>query len=72
MHAGGWFVTAPKDAQAPYRSKEDTTVFGWIAIGLLYLLSMGLFRLAGGLPAAGEALKRWGEAVARSRHSTSH
>jgi hypothetical protein len=48
------------------------TVFGWIAIGLLYLLSIGLFRLAGGLPAAGEALKGWGEAVAGSRHSTSH
>jgi hypothetical protein len=59
-------------ASAVQELKEDATVFGWIVIGLLYLLSIGLFRLAGGLPAAGEALKRWGEAVAGSRHSTSH
>jgi hypothetical protein len=42
----------------------------WIVTGLLYLLSMGLFGLAGGVHAAGEAFKRWGETTAGLRPST--
>ena len=32
----------------------------WTVIGLLYLLGIGIFRILGGLGAAGEAIRRWG------------
>ena len=38
---------------------------------LLYLLGMGMFALLGGLGAAGEAFRRWGEATARRRRTPS-
>lgn len=43
-----------------------------IGIGLVYLLSVGLFTFAGGLSAAGEAIKNWGEAAAGRPQSASH
>ena len=45
----------------------------WIVIIALYLAGMGFFRLLGGVGAAGEALRRWGESAsaARRRASTS-
>ena len=39
----------------------------WIVIGALYLVGMGSFQLLGGLGAAGDAFRQWGEAVARRR-----
>jgi hypothetical protein len=33
---------------------------------LLYLLGMGFLTLLGGLGAAGEAMRRWGESVSRN------
>jgi uncharacterized membrane protein HdeD (DUF308 family) len=41
-----------------------TTVTFVIVIGL-YAVGMGLFHVPGGLGAAAEALKRWGEASSR-------
>jgi len=32
----------------------------WIITGALYVLGMGLFRILGGIGAAGEALRNWG------------
>jgi hypothetical protein len=40
---------------------------GWIAIGLVYMLAMGLFCWLGGISAAGDALSRWGCAAAARR-----
>jgi hypothetical protein len=45
-------------------------VLEWIVIVALYLAGIGFFRLLGGVAAAGEALRRWGEAAARSRRAT--
>jgi uncharacterized protein HemY len=42
-------------------------VIEWIVIIALYALGMGLFHLLGGLGAAGEAFRKWGEATARKR-----
>ena len=39
----------------------------WIGIAFLYLLGMGLFGWLGGLPAAGDAVSRWGRATAERR-----
>lgn len=39
----------------------------WIAIAALYVLGMGLFGWIGGLPAAADALSRWGRATAERR-----
>jgi len=39
----------------------------WIAIALLYLLGMGLFRWLGGIAAAGDALSQWGRSTAERR-----
>jgi hypothetical protein len=36
-------------------------MFQWIIIGFLYLAGFGLLALLGGLAAAGEGLRRWGE-----------
>jgi hypothetical protein len=40
---------------------------GWIAIGVLYVLSIGGFRWLGGIGAAGEALRQWGRSRADAR-----
>ena len=32
----------------------------WIVIGVLYAFGIGVFRILGGLGAAGEAIRRWG------------
>jgi hypothetical protein len=40
---------------------------GWLVIGLLYLLSIGLFRWLGGVAAAGDAISRWGRSTAQRR-----
>ncbi len=41
----------------------------WIAIALLYLLGMGMFRWLGGISAAADAFSRWGRATAERRRS---
>jgi len=38
----------------------------WLAIGALYLLVIGLFRLLGGIAAAADAIARWGRASTAS------
>jgi hypothetical protein len=40
-------------------------MWNWILIVTLYLLGMGVFRLLGGLGAAGEAFRRWGASASR-------
>ncbi len=32
----------------------------WIVVAVLYLFGMGVFRMLGGISAAGQALRRWG------------
>ena len=39
----------------------------WILIGLLYLVSIGLFRWLGGVAAASDAIASWGRATAEKR-----
>ncbi len=39
----------------------------WIVILVLYALALGLFRVLGGLRAAGDAFRRWGGHSAGSR-----
>ncbi|MGH3103748.1 MAG: hypothetical protein ACRDN6_06605 [Gaiellaceae bacterium] len=39
----------------------------WMIIGVLYVLSLGLFRLLGGFRGAGEAFQKWGRANAAAR-----
>jgi hypothetical protein len=39
----------------------------WILIAALYALGMGFFSLLGGLRAAGDAFRRWGETASRER-----
>ncbi len=39
-------------------------MWNWIEIALLYLLGMGALCWLGGIPAAGDALSRWGRATA--------
>jgi hypothetical protein len=43
---------------------------GWIVAWILYVLGIGFFRLLGGIGAAGEALRRWGESTAARRRSS--
>ena len=44
----------------------------WIAVGVLYALGMGAFRLVGGMSSAMDALRDWGRASAeRSRPTPS-
>jgi hypothetical protein len=45
-------------------------MLSWIGIGLLYLLGMGLLGWLGGIPAAGDALSRWGRATADRRQGS--
>jgi hypothetical protein len=42
----------------------------WIIVIALYALGMGLFHVLGGLGAAAEHLRSWGEAHATIRHSS--
>jgi hypothetical protein len=42
-------------------------MWSWIGIVALYLASIGLFRLLGGLSSASAAIQRWGTASAE-RH----
>jgi hypothetical protein len=46
-------------------------MWSWIIVGVLYLLGMGLFQLLGGLGAAGEGFRRWGESASALRNRTS-
>jgi len=47
-------------------------MWSWIAIMLLYALGMGMLRLLGGVGAAGEAFRLWGESASlRERRSSS-
>ena len=39
----------------------------WIALVILYILVLGLFRVLGGLGSAAEAFRRWGEHSAGPR-----
>jgi len=39
----------------------------WIIIAVLYVLVLASFRFLGGLRAAGDALRRWGEASSSIR-----
>ena len=39
----------------------------WLVVGALYVAALGLFGLLGGLHAAGDAIRTWGEAAA-TRH----
>jgi hypothetical protein len=39
----------------------------WIAIGLMYAFGCGFFRLLGGLGAAEDALRSWGERSAKRK-----
>jgi hypothetical protein len=42
-------------------------VWSWLWIGALYVLGIGLFRVLGGVNAAGQALQRWGHASGERR-----
>jgi hypothetical protein len=42
-------------------------VTDWIVVGVLYGFGIGFFHLLGGIGAAGDAIRRWGEASARRR-----
>jgi hypothetical protein len=44
-------------------------MFDWIIIGVLYVAGIGFFRFLGGLPAAGDALQRWGGAYAEHQRA---
>lgn len=48
-----------------------STVREWIVTVVLYLVGIGLFRLLGGVGAAGDAVRRWGEAASALRRSGS-
>jgi hypothetical protein len=42
-------------------------MWGWIGIGVLYAVVMGLFHWSGGIGAAADAIQRWGHASADRR-----
>jgi hypothetical protein len=42
-------------------------MWSWILIGGLYAFGMGFFSLLGGVRAAGDAFRRWGESASQ-RH----
>ena len=46
-------------------------MWGWIWIGVLYVLGMSVFQWLGGLGAAANAIQRWGHATAERRRRTS-
>lgn len=39
----------------------------WIIVAVLYLFGMGVFRMLGGISAAGEVVRRWGRSCASQR-----
>jgi hypothetical protein len=43
----------------------------WIVVIVLYVLGMGFFHLLGGLGAAAEAFRRWGESTAARKRPAS-
>jgi len=43
----------------------------WIIVGICYGFGMGVFRLLGGINAAGDALRRWGRASSAVKASSS-
>ena len=45
-------------------------MLSWIWIPALYVVAFGMFGWLGGIPAAGDALSRWGRATAESRRRT--
>jgi hypothetical protein len=49
---------------------HDALVAKWIITIFLYLLGMGLFRRLGGFRAAGDALRRWGQAASTVKTRT--
>jgi hypothetical protein len=46
-------------------------VWGWVWIGALYVLAMSFFHWLGGIRAAGDAIKRWGQASGARRRRVS-
>jgi hypothetical protein len=42
-------------------------MLSWIWIPALYVLAFGLFAWVGGIPAAGDAIARWGRETAERR-----
>jgi hypothetical protein len=46
-------------------------MWSWILTGSLYGLGMGTFALIGGVRAAGDAFRRWGEGSSHRRRSLS-
>jgi hypothetical protein len=45
-------------------------MWGWILIGVLYVLGMGFFHWLGGIGAAADAIRRWGHSSAEQRRRT--
>jgi hypothetical protein len=45
-------------------------MWGWVWIGVLYVLGMGLFHWLGGIGAAANAIQRWGHASDQRRSRT--
>ena len=43
----------------------------WILIGALYAFGMGVFSLLGGVHAAGDAFRRWGESASHRERGLS-
>lgn len=41
----------------------------WILIGVLYVAGIAFFRFLGGLPAAGDALQKWGNGYAERQRA---
>jgi hypothetical protein len=53
---------------------KEARLRDWIVIAVLYVFGIGVFRLLGGLGAAGEALREWGRvssAIRRTAGSSS-
>jgi hypothetical protein len=46
-------------------------MWSWILIGALYAFGMGFFALLGGVQAAGDAFRRWGESASHRERSIS-
>jgi hypothetical protein len=46
-------------------------MWNWIMVAALYLLGMGFFALVGGVRAAGDAFRRWGESASHRRRRLS-
>jgi hypothetical protein len=46
-------------------------MWGWVLIVILYVAGMGFFHWLGGIGAAAEAIRQWGQASAERRRRTS-